>query len=133
MKNLVPTLIAVGVLASSAHGEDLFIEGGFDDAKKAAKASDKLIMIDFKAEWCGPCKMLDRTTWSDDEVIGSVKEKAVAVKIDVDQHGDLASKYGIRSLPTIVFTNADGEEVSRFIGYRDAMGFLEEFNRFGNS
>ena len=95
MKNLVPTLIAVGVLASSAHGEDLFIEGGFDDAKNAAKASEKLIMIDFKAEWCGPCKMLDRTTWSDDEVIGSVKEKAVAVKIDVDQHGDLASKYGI--------------------------------------
>ena len=133
MKNLVPTLIAVGVLASSAHGEDLFIEGGFDDAKNAAKASEKLIMIDFKAEWCGPCKMLDRTTWSDDEVIGSVKEKAVAVKIDVDQHGDLASKYGIRSLPTIVFTNADGEEVSRFIGYRDAKEFLEEFNRVGNS
>lgn len=133
MKNLVLTLIAVGVLASSAYGEDLFIEGGFDDAKNAAKASDKLIMIDFKAEWCGPCKMLDRTTWSDDEVIDSVKEKAVAVKIDVDQHGDLASKYGIRSLPTIVFTNADGEEVSRFIGYRDARGFLEEFKRVGNS
>ena len=90
-------------------------------------------MIDFKAEWCGPCKMLDRTTWSDDEVIDSVKEKAVAVKIDVDQHGDLASKYGIRSLPTIIFTNADGEVVSRFIGYRDAEGFLKEFNRFGNS
>ena len=77
--------------------------------------------------------MLDRTTWIDDEVIDSVKEKAVAVKIDVDQHSDLASKYGIRSLPTIIFTNADGEEVSRFIGYRDAEGFLKEFNRVGNS
>ena len=133
MKNLILTLFAVGVLVSSAHGEGLFIEGGFDDAKNAAKASDKLIMIDFKAEWCGPCKMLDRTTWIDDEVIDSVKEKAVAVKIDVDQHSDLASKYGIRSLPTIIFTNADGEEVSRFIGYRDAEGFLKEFKRVGNS
>ena len=133
MKNLILTLFAVGVLVSSAHGEGLFIEGGVDDAKHAAKASDKLIMIDFKAEWCGPCKMLDRTTWIDDEVIDSVKEKAVAVKIDVDQHSDLASKYGIRSLPTIIFTNADGEEVSRFIGYRDAEGFLKEFNRVGNS
>ena len=116
-----------------AFAEGLFINGDFDAAKKAAKAGDKLVMIDFKAEWCGPCKMLDRTTWSDEEVIGSVQEKAVAVKIDVDQNGDLASKYGIRSIPTIIFTDANGEEVSRFIGYRDAEGFLKELDRIGNS
>ena len=132
MKCLILVLFAVGSLVTSAYGDGLFIKGDFDDARNAAKASNKLIMIDFKAEWCGPCKMLDRTTWSDDEVIDLVKEKAVAVKIDVDQYGDLASKYGIRSLPTIIFTNADGEEVSRFIGYRDAEGFLKEFNRVGN-
>lgn len=133
MKKLILSLIAFGILAMGARGEGLFIDGDFDDAKKAAKASDKLVMIDFKAEWCGPCKMLDRTTWSDKEVINSVQERAVAVKIDVDKRGDLASKYGIRSIPTIIFTDADGEEVSRFIGYRDAKGFLEEFNRIGNS
>ena len=116
-----------------AFAEGLFINGDFDAAKKAAKAGDKLVMIDFKADWCGPCKMLDRTTWSDEEVIGSVQEKAVAVKIDVDQNGDLASKYGIRSIPTIIFTDANGEEVSRFIGYRDAEGFLKELDRIGNS
>jgi len=133
MKKLIVSLIAFGMLAIGARGEGLFIDGDFDDAKKAAEASDKLVMIDFKAEWCGPCKMLDRTTWSDKEVINSVRERAVAVKIDVDKRADLASKYGIRSIPTIIFTDANGEEVSRFIGYRDAEGFLKEFDRIGNS
>lgn len=133
MRKLILSLTAIIAIAMGAHAESLFIDGDFDEAKRAAKAADKLVMIDFKAEWCGPCKMLDRTTWSDDAVIDSVKERAIAVKIDVDKHGDLASKYGIRSIPTIIFTNADGEEVSRFIGYRDAKGFLEEFDRIGNS
>ena len=99
----------------------------------AATGAGETVLYDFQASWCGPCKMLDRTTWSDEEVIGSVQEKAVAVKIDVDQNGDLASKYGIRSIPTIIFTDANGEEVSRFIGYRDAEGFLKELDRIGNS
>ena len=133
MRKQIFSLFAIMAITVGAFAEGLFINGDFDAAKKAAKAGDKLVMIDFKADWCGPCKMLDRTTWSDEEVIGSVQEKAVAVKIDVDQNGDLASKYGIRSIPTIIFTDANGEEVSRFIGYRDAEGFLKELDRIGNS
>tara|TARA_B000000557_G_C20791303_1_gene451157 strand:+ start:381 stop:782 length:402 start_codon:yes stop_codon:yes gene_type:complete len=133
MRKQIFSLFAIMAFTVGAFAEGLFINGDFDAAKKAAKAGDKLVMIDFKADWCGPCKMLDRTTWSDEEVIGSVQEKAVAVKIDVDQNGDLASKYGIRSIPTIIFTDANGEEVSRFIGYRDAEGFLKELDRIGNS
>lgn len=134
MKTLVLILSLVGILSAPvAIAGDLFIEGDLAAAQKEAKATSKLVMIDFKAEWCGPCKMLDRTTWSDEGVITSVKDKAVAVKIDVDENGTLASKYSIRSLPTVVFVDADGNELSRFIGYRDAEGFLKEFSKVGKS
>lgn len=134
MKTLVIILSLLGIASAPvAHAEDLFIEGDLAAAQKEAQASSKLVMIDFKAEWCGPCKMLDRTTWKDENVISSVKSKAVAVKVDVDDNRELASKYSIRSLPTVIFTDGDGNEISRFIGYRDAEGFLKEFSKLGKS
>lgn len=134
MKKLVLILSLVGIIpVPMALAEDLFFEGDLAAAQKEAKASSKLVMIDFKAEWCGPCKMLDRTTWKDENVISSVKGRAVAVKVDVDENRELASRYGIHSLPTVIFTDGDGNEVSRFIGYRDAEGFLKEFGKLGNS
>ena len=126
---LILSLFGILTASSSSMAGDLFIDGDFAAAMAEAKSASKLVMIDFKAEWCGPCKMLDRTTWKDEKVISSIKKKAVAVKIDVDEHGDIASKYGIRSLPTIIFVDAEGKELSRFIGYRDAKGFLKEFSK----
>ena len=115
----------------SARADELFVDSDYASAQAQAKAKDKLVMIDFKAEWCGPCKVLDRTTWKDENVIESVKEKAIAIKVDVDQHRDLAAHFSIRSIPTIIFLDSDGNEVKRFIGYRDADRFLEEFNSIG--
>jgi len=134
MKKLAIILSLAGILTAPAGlAGKLFIDGDLAEAKQLAKESGKLVMVDFKAEWCGPCKMLDRTTWSDGNVIESVKEKAVAIKIDVDENGDLASKYRIRSLPTIMFLDEEGKEIHRFIGYRDASGFLKELGRVGKS
>ncbi len=134
MKKFAFTLsLFVFSLISAVLGDDLFIDGDLAAALQKAKASDKLVMIDFMAEWCGPCKMLDRTTWKDESVVTSVQDKAVAVKVDVDKQGGLASEYGIRSLPTVVFTNSEGEELFRFIGYRDAEGFLREFHKVTKS
>ncbi len=113
--------------------EDLFFEGDLMAAQKVAKSTRKLVMIDFKAEWCGPCKMLDRTTWKDENVISTLKDKAVAVKVDVDENSELAAKYSIHSLPTVIFVDGNGNEVSRFIGYRDAEGFLKEFSNLEES
>lgn len=126
-------LFALVALSQSAAAGDLFVDGGFAAAQEKAKASSKLVMIDFAAEWCGPCKMLDRTTWKDEGVVSALNEKAVAVKIDVDEHRELAAHFGIRSIPTIIFIDTDGNEVTRIIGYRDAEGFLEEFSKIGQS
>lgn len=126
-------LLALITLSQSAVAGDLFVVGDFAAAQEKAKASGKLVMIDFAAEWCGPCKMLDRTTWKDEGVISAVTDKAVAVRVDVDENRELAARFRIRSIPTIIFIDGEGKEVSRLIGYRDAEGFLEEFQKLGKS
>jgi thioredoxin 1 len=128
---LFSALAALFFASMSARADELFVDSDYASAQAQAKAKEKMVMIDFKAEWCGPCKVLDRTTWKDEKVIESVKEKAIAIKIDVDQHRDLAAHFAIRSIPTIIFLDSDGNEVKRFIGYRDADRFLEEFESVG--
>lgn len=126
-------ILALLTFSQFAMAGDLFIEGDFAAAREKARESGKLVMIDFAAEWCGPCKMLDRTTWKDEGVISAVTEKAIAVRVDVDENRELAAQFRIRSIPTIIFIDGEGKEVTRVIGYRDAEGFLEEFQKLGKS
>ena len=113
--------------------EDLFFMEDLMAAQKVAKSTRKLVMIDFKAEWCGPCKMLDQTTWKDESVILSLGWTSLSFKVDVDERSELAAKYSIHSLPTVIFVDGNGNEVSRFIGYRDAEEFLKEFSKLEES
>ncbi|HUX22253.1 MAG TPA: thioredoxin [Spirochaetia bacterium] len=67
--------------------------------------SDVPVLIDFWAEWCGPCKMISPIV---EELAGSYEGKLKVGKVNVDEEGDIASKYGIISIPTLlVFKNGD--------------------------
>ena len=70
-----------------------------------------LVLIDFYADWCGPCKMIA-------PVLEMVQDQIQIIKINIDNHENLASKYGVMSIPTLIFTK-DGKEVRRLIGYTD--------------
>ncbi|MEI6241997.1 MAG: thioredoxin [Chlamydiota bacterium] len=81
-----------------------------------------LVLVDFYAVWCGPCKMLSPIL----EQVAKLYESKVSIgKVNIDENEDLASKFEISSVPTIVLFK-DGLEVSRFMGLRD-LNFLKTF------
>lgn len=96
-------------------------------ALNEAKANDVPIMIDFYADWCGPCKMLDKQTYADARV-ASAATNWVSVKIDVDANEALAREYDISSIPTIVFLSPQGKELSRFSGFIPAQAMLQQMD-----
>jgi len=81
---------------------------GFD----AALAAGGVLAVDFWATWCGPCKMLAPTM---ERLAGAYEGRAVIGKVDIDQEQDLAVRYGVMSIPTVILFK-DGEEVQRLVG-----------------
>lgn len=75
------------------------------------------VLIDFYADWCGPCKKQARTLHELEPI--AAKVDALIVKIDVDQHTDLANQFQVTSLPTLVLVK-DGSVVERLTGYANA-------------
>ena len=71
----------------------------YEDAVKSG-----VVLVDFWAPWCGPCKMQTPIL---EKVAAAVGDKAVISKVNVDESPDLAAKYGIRSIPTLVTTADD--------------------------
>ena len=106
--------------------EGPFEKLSFKDALSQADKTEKMVFIDFYTTWCGPCKLLDRTTWKDPNVVSWLKENTVALKIDAEIKVDLAKKYKVKGYPSMIFIKPDGKMVHSMIGYHDADAFLKE-------
>lgn len=74
--------------------------------------SDKVTMIDFWAEWCGPCRAIAPVV---EELAGEYEGKAKVGKVNVDENPGVASQFGIRNIPTILFIK-NGEVVDKQVG-----------------
>lgn len=79
---------------------------------EAVLSSHKPVVVDFWAEWCGPCKVLGPVL---EEISGEVSDKATIVKLNVDESRELAQRYGIRGIPTLIFFK-NGQVVSTLVG-----------------
>jgi thioredoxin 1 len=86
-------------------------------------ADNGVVLVDFYADWCGPCKMLEPTV----EDIAAETEATVA-KVDVDAHQQLAGRFGVRGVPTIVLF-AGGEQVEQITGVREKDHFVSLIER----
>ncbi|SFD71359.1 thioredoxin family protein [Flavobacterium phragmitis] len=104
----------------------------FEEAQKIALGTNKLMIVDFWASWCRPCKEMDKRSWNNEEV-EMVLEDFVKVKINVDANRDLANKYGIRGIPNMIIMDGNGKVVHSFTGYLDPKPLRNELDRFALS
>ena len=82
-------------------------EANYDETVKSG-----VVLVDFWAPWCGPCKMMGPIL---EKVAAAVGDKAVISKVNVDEAPNLAARYGIRSIPTLILFK-DGEAVQQYVG-----------------
>lgn len=87
--------------------------------------TDKLVLIDFWAEWCGPCKMVGPII---DEIAEEYKDKVVVGKLDVDNNDETTAKYGIRNIPTVLFLK-NGEVVDKVVGAGPKTMFTDKIDK----
>lgn len=83
------------------------------DEFNAAVTEHDVVLVDFYADWCGPCQMLEPTVKS-----LAAETAATVLKVDIDQHQSLAQQYQVRGVPTLLLFN-DAETVEQIVGVRD--------------
>jgi len=84
----------------------------FTDANFKEETNKGIALVDFWAEWCGPCRAIAPVI---EELAGDYKDKVLVGKVDVDANAELSQQFGIRSIPTILILK-DGEVVDKHVG-----------------
>ena len=102
---------------------------GFDAALAESAKTGKPVLVDFTASWCPPCQVMKHEVWPDGRVASAVNEGYVPVLVDVDdpKNAELAQRYGVRSIPTLVVVDAEGKVIRQgaFMSADDMLDFLK--------
>ena len=101
-----------------------FTDGNFD--QEVLKSSEP-VLVDFWAEWCGPCRMLAPTI---DKIANEYQGKVKVGKVDTDVNRDISIKYNISAIPTVILFK-DGQVAQKFVGLRQERDFKEAIDKLG--
>ena len=106
----------------------VMFKGSFDEALKKAKEEKKDLFVDFYADWCGPCKAMATRIFTLPEVGEYFNARFVCVQVNVEakENSEVAKKYEVKALPTMVFISGEGKELRRVQGAMEAASLLKE-------
>jgi thiol:disulfide interchange protein len=103
----------------------VFSELSYEEAKAAAEADGKILIVNATARWCVPCGKMCRTTWVDEALVSWITEHAIAIQVDVDWQVKVARQLEVSPPIPIVAVYKDGEEFDRVVGYQSADELLQ--------
>jgi thioredoxin 1 len=121
-KNKIAFLLILMSVLSQVHGQSMnFLkmqEIGFEGVLKKAKSENKMVFMDVYAVWCGPCKLMDKTTFSDSLVAKKFNAEFISYKVNAEDVPGrvIVQKYMVNAYPTYLFFSPDGELVNRLEG-----------------
>ncbi len=129
--------VNLGYSNTPINAEDYFFNGELEEARQIARSEGKLLMVDFYATWCLPCKWMDQTTFNDRKVSNELKSNYVSIKVDIDEKNgfDLKNKFDVQFLPTILIFNSEGillERIEETMPPRKMLSILENHNSESN-
>lgn len=131
-KFLIVMCMALSLLVAKAQGPASdkgikFFEGTFEEGLALAKKENKLVFVDFYAVWCGPCKKMANTVFTQEKVGAYINDKFISLKLDAEapQNKAVAEKYKVAAFPTLGFFKADGTPLSIATGAMTADGLIE--------
>lgn len=90
--------------------------------------NNQVVLVDFWAEWCGPCRVLGPTI---DELEKEFVDSVVVAKLNITENPEASTKYSVRSIPTIIIYK-NGEEVERLVGVRGKQFYIDKINYYLN-
>ncbi len=125
---LMLAVVNGSIWAAGEHLPSIFQKMTFEEATSQAAKEDRLLIIDFMATWCPPCRRMDQMTWPDPKLTAWVASYALAIQIDVDKESKLAENFGIEAMPTVVVLKRE-KTLGRFTGFRDADETLTWFEQ----
>ncbi len=127
---LIVFLLAFAGQSLQAQDNEIYWYKNLDEAVEAARQTDRPMMIDFWADWCAPCRIMDAEVYTDPDLITVFQEKMIGVRIHFDLQPDMVRKFDVLALPYLVFTNSYGTVLLAHQGMLDAPGMTNIVNAF---
>jgi thiol:disulfide interchange protein len=110
----------------------LFQDIIYSDFIKLADSTNKKYFIQFTADWCGPCKMMDKQVFSKSDILAEISSNYLAYKIDIDAFDgvQITQDYGVKSIPATIIFDSKGNILKRIEGYQSENMFLDILKKY---
>ncbi len=112
--------VAPASQAAQARAMPALVQEALDQAGREGK----LVLIDFFADWCSPCKRMLNETFQGQEVVSELQH-FVFLKVDTDAHPEVSRHFGVAGIPDVRILRADGTAIARFLGFKEASEVLK--------